>query len=487
MSIPVTTAYRQRMDFRVLGPLEVDAGNGALPLGGPKQRAVLANLLVRANEVVPADTLITDVWGDEPPDKARNILQTYASNLRKTLGSDRMQGRPPGYLISLDPSELDAARFEGLLRSAKRALAVDPTVAVASIDDALSLWRGPALADLADQHALLAQAARLDGLRLAAQETRIEALLAVGSSASAVAELEPLVSANPLRESLWGLMMLALYREGRQAEALAAFRSAHEVLIDELGVEPSPGLQKLHVRLLEHDPSLELRGAGLRGYRLLERIGESPDGVTFRAIQPRVERDVAIKVYAEAVASDRAFTQRFDIDAQTAAAVEHSNIVPIYDYWREPGRAYLVSRYLRGGSLAAALSSGESLTPDAALLTTAQIASALACVHQYGMVHGNVALANIQLDQEGNAYLGESRIGVSTGAGQDDDVRGLGAVVRALFVDPPSTLRGEQAPCGQRVGTRSGLRGGGACRAGVFRASASGGCPEPVQGVATVP
>ena len=183
LSIKHHDPYRRPMDFRVLGPLEVDAGDGVLPLGGPKQRAVLANLLVRANQVVPTDTLIAEIWGDEPPEKARNTLQTYVSNLRRTLGDDRLQGRPPGYLLALDPSELDAARFEALLRSAKRSLAVDPSVTVAAIDDALSLWRGPALADLADQHALLAQAARLDDLRLSAQETRIEALIASGASA----------------------------------------------------------------------------------------------------------------------------------------------------------------------------------------------------------------------------------------------------------------------------------------------------------------
>ena len=437
----MTTPYRRRMDFRVLGPLEVDAGDGVLPLGGPKQRAVLANLLVRANEVVPADTLIADVWGDEPPDKARNTLQTYISNLRKTLGNDRLQGRAPGYLLAIDPSELDAARFEGLLRSAKRSLAVDPTVAVASIDDALSMWRGPALADLADQHALLAQAARLDELRLSAQETRIEALLAIGSSAAAVAELEPLLAANPLRESLSGLMMLALYREGRQAEALSVFRKAHELLVDELGVEPSPELQKLHARLLQHDPALELRGSGLRGYRLLERIGESSEGVTFRAIQPRVERDVAIKVFAEPVASDPVFTQRFDIDAQAAATVEHSNIVPIYDYWREPGRAYIVSRYLRGGTLGTSLSSRKPLSRQAGLRVTAQIASAVASIHRYGRVHGNVALSSIFLDQQGDVYLGDPRIGVETDTDQDDDIRALAAVVRALFVNPPRSVR----------------------------------------------
>ena len=161
--------YGGRLQFRVLGPLEVDAGGGPIPLGGPKQRAVLAHLLIRANELVPAETLVDEVWGDEPPEKARNIIQTYVSHLRKALGHDRIQSHAPGYRLRLDSSELDATRFDALVRDAKKALPIDPNIAVGTLDDALALWRGPALADLADQPSLLAEAARLDELRLEAQ------------------------------------------------------------------------------------------------------------------------------------------------------------------------------------------------------------------------------------------------------------------------------------------------------------------------------
>ena len=135
--------YGRRVQFRVLGPLEVDAGDGPIPLGGPKQRAVLANLLIRANQVVPADTLIDALWGDDPPEKARNTLQTYVSNLRRPLGDDRLQGRPPGYVLLLDPVELDADRFDSLVRDARKALPVDPTVATSMLDDALGAVAGP--------------------------------------------------------------------------------------------------------------------------------------------------------------------------------------------------------------------------------------------------------------------------------------------------------------------------------------------------------
>ena len=188
--------YGRRVQFRVLGPLEVDAGDGAVPLGGPKQRAVLANLLVRANQVVPADTLIEDVWGDDPPGKARNTLQTYVSNLRKTLGDGLFQRRDPGYVLIVDPLDVDASRFDTLVREARKALPVDPKVAIHTLDDALALWRGPALADVADR-ALLAEAARLDELRLEAQEERVGALLATGSASSAIGEFEPLLAQHP--------------------------------------------------------------------------------------------------------------------------------------------------------------------------------------------------------------------------------------------------------------------------------------------------
>ncbi len=362
-----------RMQFRVLGPLEVDAGSGAIPLGGPKQRSVLAHLLLRANQLVPAETLVDEIWGDESPQQARNIIQTYVSHLRKALGHDRIQSHAPGYRLRLDSSELDATRFDVLMRNARKALPVDPEIAVAALDDALAMWRGPALADLVDQPSLLVEAARLDQLRLEAREVRIEGLLASGTQAWAIGELETLLARHPWRESLWGLLMLAYYREGRQAEALGSYQRAREILADELGIDPSPGLVKLHERMLKQDPGLDLRGEPLRGYRLLEKIDDGPTGVVFRAIQPHVERDVAVKIFNEATAGAPEFVRRFDPDAQAIAALEHPHIAPIYDYWREPGRAYIVSRYLRGGSLRAIEERGERLERDRALRVVEQI------------------------------------------------------------------------------------------------------------------
>jgi WD40 repeat protein/DNA-binding SARP family transcriptional activator/class 3 adenylate cyclase len=435
---PARPVYGGRMQFRVLGPLEVDAGGGPVPLGGPKQRAVLAHLLFRANQLVPADTLVDEIWGDEPPEKARNIIQTYVSHLRKALGRDRIEGQAPGYRLRLESSELDATRFDALMRDAKKALPVDPNIAVGTLDDALALWRGPALADLADQPSLLAEAARLDELRLEAQEVRIEGLLASGAQARAIGELEALLARHPWREGLWGLLMLAFYREGRQAEALNAFQRAREILADELGVDPSPELVRLQERILKQDPGLELRGEPLRGYRLLEKIDDGPTGVVFRAIQPHVERDVAVKIFHEAIAADPAFVRRFEPHAQAVAALEHPHIAPIYDYWREPGRAYVVSRYLRGGSLRALEERGEPLERVRALRVVEQIALALAFAHHQGVAHGNVGSSNVLFDPEGNAYLGDFLTGGGPGPDSSEDVRALAGLAQQLLPDEPS-------------------------------------------------
>jgi DNA-binding SARP family transcriptional activator/WD40 repeat protein len=423
----------RRIEFRVLGPLEVDAGEGPLSLGGPKQRAVLANLVVRANQVVPVETLIDEIWGDEPPEGARHTLQTYVSNLRSMLGEDRLRRRAPGYVLSLEPADLDAWRFDELVRDAKEALPIDPSVALATLDDALRLWRGPALADVADRASLLAEAARLDDLRIEAMESRIQGLLASGENGTAIGEIEALLARDPLRESLWGSLMLALYRDERQGDALNAYQRAREVLADELGIDPSPELVRLHERILRQDPELEPKGESLRGYRLLESIGEGSTGSVFRALQSHVGRDVAIKLFHERVAADPTFVRRFEHDAQAVVALEHPHIVPVYDYWREPGRAYIVSRYLRGGSLAGLLERAGEVPLERGLRLLEQIAGALAFVHRQGMVHGALHASNVLLDAEGNAYLSDLRIGTVAEADATHDVTDLALIAGAIL------------------------------------------------------
>jgi len=233
------------MEFRILGPLEVLAEHGPLPLGGPKQRALLAVLLVEANRVVSSDRLIDALWEEEPPETAAKALQLYVSQLRKLLGRERLETRAPGYLVRVGPDELDLARFRRLREEGL-------------LEQALALWRGPPLGDLANVGFARAEVARLEELHLACVEERLDRDLARGRHAELAGELEALVRESPLRERLRGQLMLCLYRSGRQAEALAAYRAAREALVGDLGIEPGRELRELHQAILAQDPGLDL-------------------------------------------------------------------------------------------------------------------------------------------------------------------------------------------------------------------------------------
>src|SRR5215216_6678295 len=196
-----------------------------------------------------------DLWGSSPPATAAKSIQLYVSRLRKALGDDCLVTRPPGYVLRVDRSELDVARFERLVGEAR---AADPERAAGKLRAALDLWRGPPLADLAYEPFAQAEIARLEELRLEAVEARVDADLAMGRHAGLAGELEALLAEHPLRERLWGQLMLALYRSSRQAEALEAYRGARRVLSDGLGIEPSAELKRLEQAILEQDPSLDL-------------------------------------------------------------------------------------------------------------------------------------------------------------------------------------------------------------------------------------
>jgi DNA-binding SARP family transcriptional activator len=236
------------MEFRILGPLEVRSNGAALDLGGPKQRALLALLLLEANRVVPRDRLIDALWDESPPETARKALQVHVSQLRKVLGRERVRTSGPGYQLLLDDDELDLARCRRLQAEGR-------------LDEALGLWRGPPLADVADQRFAQPDVARLLELRLVILEERAERELQAGHHAELAGELEALVSASPLRERLRAQQMLCLYRCGRQAEALDAYRAARAALVEELGIEPSRELRELHQAILRQDPALDLAPA----------------------------------------------------------------------------------------------------------------------------------------------------------------------------------------------------------------------------------
>ncbi len=246
-------------EFRILGPLEVAEGGQLLSLPGARQRALLAILLLHAGEVVSSDRLMDEVWGEDAPDAGSAALRVRVSQLRRALGpaGELLVTRPPGYALALAPEQVDLRRFERLVEAGDRALGRgDPASAAESLREALALWRGPPLADF--DYAPFAQGAivRLQDLRLAAIELHIEAQLALGDHARLAGELQALVLEHPLRERLWGQLMLALYRDGRQAEALEAYRAARRTLVEEIGLEPGPGLQDLERRILAHDEGL---------------------------------------------------------------------------------------------------------------------------------------------------------------------------------------------------------------------------------------
>jgi DNA-binding SARP family transcriptional activator len=245
------------MEFRILGPLEVLDGERAVELGGQRQRSLLALLLLNANQVVSSSRLIEELWPDEASDSHAGALQASVSRLRKSLGSGAklLVTLPTGYVIRLATEQLDLDRFERLVQEADDA---EPQEAAERLREALALWRGPALADFAYEPFAQAAIGRLEEVHLLAVEMRIDADLALGRHAALVAELDALAAENPLRERLRGQLMLALYRSGRQAEALAAYQTARRVLVGELGIEPSSALQELERAMLRQDPALEL-------------------------------------------------------------------------------------------------------------------------------------------------------------------------------------------------------------------------------------
>ncbi|MDQ4019786.1 MAG: winged helix-turn-helix domain-containing protein [Actinomycetota bacterium] len=229
-------------------------------MGGTKQRALLALLLLNANRVVSTDRLIDQLWGETPPATAATALQGHVSALRKALGADAIGTRRPGYVLHADPAQIDLGRFE-LLRAAARAALEngDPGAAAERLLEALALWRGEALADIGLEPFAQAEAARLEDARLGALEDRIDADLMLGRDSELVGELERLVAAHPLRERLRAQLMLALYRSGRQAEALDAYQRARQTLVSELGIEPGPALRDLERLILAQDPALQIR------------------------------------------------------------------------------------------------------------------------------------------------------------------------------------------------------------------------------------
>ena len=301
------------IEIRLLGPVDVLREGRPVGLGGAKPRALLAALALEPGHVVSVDRLVEALWPTAPPDTAAHAVQVYVSQLRSALGSATIATRPPGYALELEPGCVDAQRFERMTDKGRASLTRGDAVAAAAIlRAALALWRGPALADLLYEPFAQTEIGRLEELRLVALEARIDADLALGQHLELVRELETLTAEQPLREATWRRLMMALYRSGRQADALAAYRRARAELVEELGIEPGPELKELEAAILRQDESLlpDSTAAPAMQFRRL---------LTVLAVHVRGTLALAEALDAEAVAQ----IVRLSLDAIAAAITRH--------------------------------------------------------------------------------------------------------------------------------------------------------------------
>lgn len=422
------------VSFGVLGPTQACGPDGRTrSLGGPRQRAVLAHLLIRAGQVVPMDVLVDLLWGEDGPRSARSVIQTYVSHLRDSIGSQRIVHEPPGYRLDVAPGEVDSRRFEALVEQATSELAGDPANALALLDEALALWRGPAFADLADDAAIGPHAAHLDAARLGAQEARIEALLGVGAATRAVEAAERLLADHPYHEQLWASLMLGLYREARQRDALDAYLRLRRLLGRELGVEPSPPLADLQQRILRQDPSLAGPPSQIRGYRLGHAIGEGRLGSRSLAVDTRTGRQVVIETVRPRLLGTPGFVRRFDIAVRVVSQLEHPAICPVVDAWRDDAGAWVVTAALAGPSLREFVEM-EPPRPDSAVVPIVEsVAAALDHAHRAGATHGDISSDHVHIDTDGHAIVSGFWMGQGPRPQPREDILALEDLARRLL------------------------------------------------------
>ena len=428
------------MQVCVLGSVGVRIDGVEVELG-PRQRRLLAALAMSNGSVVSNGRLADIVWAGEPPDGAEKTLRSYMTRLRRALGSGdrRIVFREPGYVIELSTDELDSESFDDELDRALRHLrTADAAAARQLLETAVGRWRGPAYAGFADEEWARPECARLEQRLVEAREALIEAKLATGLHDEAAADAESLAQAEPLSDKPRELLMRAMYAGGRQAEALRVYASYRRHLIDETGLDPSAEITELERRIARSDPSLGTRVAPLRGYELGERIGEGAFAVVHRAVQPGIERDVAIKIIRSELADRPDFVRRFEFEARTVARIEHPNVVPLYDFWREPGAAYLVMRLLPRGTVEQAVWSRGPYSIEQTTRLLTDVGGALEAAHRAGVVHRDVRPGNLLLDTEGTTYLADFGIALATAAIDD-------LPTRSPAYAAPEVLRGQPA------------------------------------------
>ena len=434
---------------RVLGPVAVSVDGEDIALG-PQLRRLLALLAVNAERVVSSDLIAETLWPDGEGDPSAKAVRTYVARLRQSIDDGNgslVETRAPGYVLLLgDPHQLDSRSFADAVHEAQHA---DPVTRVTRLDEALAMWAGQPYAEFADEAWARAEVARLEELRASAIEYRFQALLDSGRHTEVIGPLREAVDAERWREARRMQLALALYRSGRQAEALEAIRDYRSELVDELGLDPSPEFDRLEHQVLEHDPALlpaSHQQHMLRGYQLNEVIGEGAFSLVWRGRQPGLGRTVAVKQIRAELANQPDFVRHFETEAQTVARLEHPYIVPLYDYWREPDSAYLVMRYVAGGTLEAEVM-GRGLEEYRLLRLVDQVGSALHTAHQMGVIHRDVKSANVLLDEDSNFYLTDFGIALTGSTADDERVNQLSTGSPAYA--SPEQLRGQ--PVDQRA------------------------------------
>ncbi|MFV2064162.1 MAG: protein kinase, partial [Chloroflexota bacterium] len=411
---PATEAERPKAPhpfIRVFGGVGVDDVDGPVSIGGPRQRRLLALLALRSGTVVDIDWLAEYLWDDDDrPEVTAPPLRTYLSRLRSAFPEavrDWIETEPAGYRLAAPAEAVEHRRFAMLRAEATAARQrQDPQTTLSLLDEALALWRGEPFRELENLELAEAEIERLRLDRLEMMEERWEAALALGRHTQITGELGAFATEHGERDRAARQYALALHRSGRTGEALQVIAAHRKVLVEEFGLDPSAEILELQQALLSGDPSLDVEKEGrpLRGYRLIEEIGSGAFSVVWRGVQPSVGRDVAIKQIRSEFATQPEFIRRFEAEAHLVARIEHPHIVPLIDYWRDPDSAYLVMRWLRGGTLERRLDDGP-LSVDAALTMARQIGGALAAAHAHGIVHRDVKTANILYDEQGNAFL----------------------------------------------------------------------------------
>ena len=427
------------LNVQLLGTISVLKNGEPVDLPGHQSRALLSYLALRPSAARHFDGIIDALWPDRLPRDPRQAVHTHASRLRAVLGQDTIVARDGGYALHIEGDQIDASRFESLVHAAS-----DPGCSTRRRADllgsALALWRGQPLEGFGDQPWAVADVARLNELRASAVDDWSECMTSLGLAEKAIPELEAAVHREPLREHTHALLVTALADGARHAEGLRVAARFRRHLRDELGLEPSPDFTTLESEVASGRPIVRRRITENRGWDIQERIGDGHHAVVYRGTQSALGRDVAIKVVHGAIADRPDFVRRFEAEHEILANLEHPHVVPILDYWREPGTARIVMRLFRSGSLHNAIGRGPIDFDDVSRLVS-QIGGALKAAHREGIVHGSVKPSNVFLDDEGNYFIGDffvntfSTVSRVAPAGPGGDVRGLASLALCCLED----------------------------------------------------